>query len=119
VAYAARRKTVDKPNRERTRWLVSAWLGLALVGAGALAVPALGEAPSPAAGPAPLPDPKARASAERGARAEPVQAVAPSRVSLPVDRRTLANGLRVVMSPDRTVPTIALAVYYDVGSRNE
>ena len=38
---------------------------------------------------------------------------------LPIVRRTLANGLRVVMSPDTTVPTVALAVYYDVGSRNE
>lgn len=38
---------------------------------------------------------------------------------LPVERATLANGLRVVMSPDATVPTVAIAVYYDVGSRNE
>ena len=38
---------------------------------------------------------------------------------LTVVRRTLANGLRVVMNPDPTVPTIAVAVYYDVGSRNE
>ncbi|MFO0694889.1 MAG: pitrilysin family protein [Polyangiales bacterium] len=39
--------------------------------------------------------------------------------SLPILRETLPNGLRVVMSPDRTVPTVALTVYYDVGSRNE
>ncbi len=39
--------------------------------------------------------------------------------ALPVQRHTLENGLRVVLSPDRTVPTIAVAVYYDVGSRNE
>lgn len=38
---------------------------------------------------------------------------------LPIVRRQLDNGLRVVMSPDRTVPTVAVAVYYDVGSRNE
>ncbi len=38
---------------------------------------------------------------------------------LPIVRATLANGLRVVLSPDRTVPTVAIAVYYDVGSRNE
>lgn len=38
---------------------------------------------------------------------------------LPIERRTLDNGLRVVLSPDRTVPTVAIAVYYDVGSRNE
>ena len=38
---------------------------------------------------------------------------------LPVMRETLDNGLRVVMSPDRTVPTVAIALYYDVGSRDE
>ncbi len=39
--------------------------------------------------------------------------------NLPVTRATLDNGLRVVMSEDHTVPTVAVAVYYDVGSRNE
>ncbi|MBW2460286.1 MAG: insulinase family protein [Deltaproteobacteria bacterium] len=39
--------------------------------------------------------------------------------SLPIVNATLDNGLRVVMSPDRTIPTVAVAVYYDVGSRNE
>ena len=38
---------------------------------------------------------------------------------LPVLRHRLPNGLRVVLSPNRTVPTVAIAVYYDVGSRNE
>jgi zinc protease len=40
-------------------------------------------------------------------------------MQLPVVRHTLKNGLRVVLSPDATVPTVATAVYYDVGSRNE
>jgi predicted Zn-dependent peptidase len=40
-------------------------------------------------------------------------------MNLAVVRRTLPNGLRVVMNPDPTVPTVAVAVYYDVGSRNE
>jgi predicted Zn-dependent peptidase len=40
-------------------------------------------------------------------------------VALKVERHTLANGLRVVLNPDPTVPTVAVAVYYDVGSRNE
>ncbi len=31
----------------------------------------------------------------------------------------LENGLRVVMSEDHTAPVVAVAVYYDVGSRNE
>ena len=38
---------------------------------------------------------------------------------LPVLRATLKNGLRVVMSPDRSIPTVGIAIYYDVGSRNE
>jgi predicted Zn-dependent peptidase len=38
---------------------------------------------------------------------------------LPIHRETLPNGLRIVMSPNRTVPTVGLAVYYDVGSRSE
>ncbi len=36
-----------------------------------------------------------------------------------IHRERLENGLRVVLNPDRTVPTVAIAVYYDVGSRNE
>jgi len=40
---------------------------------------------------------------------------------LPIQLRThtLSNGLRVVLSPERSSPTVAIAVYYDVGSRDE
>lgn len=38
---------------------------------------------------------------------------------MPIVRATLPNGLRVVLSPDTTVPTVGISVYYDVGSRNE
>lgn len=31
----------------------------------------------------------------------------------------LANGLRVVLNRDQAIPVVSLAVYYDVGSRNE
>jgi zinc protease len=37
----------------------------------------------------------------------------------PIEEFTLANGLRVVLSPDRAMPVVSIAVYYDVGSRNE
>lgn len=38
---------------------------------------------------------------------------------LELDKFTLANGLRVVLNRDNAVPVVAVAVYYDVGSRNE
>ncbi|HEY8410289.1 MAG TPA: insulinase family protein [Pyrinomonadaceae bacterium] len=37
----------------------------------------------------------------------------------PIEQFTLANGLRVVLSPDPAIPVVSIAVYYDVGSRNE
>lgn len=42
-----------------------------------------------------------------------------SMAAVAVHRETLGNGLRVVLSPDRSVPTVGIAVYYDVGSRQE
>jgi zinc protease len=42
-----------------------------------------------------------------------------ARLSYPVERAQLANGLRVVVLPDRTSPVVAVAVYYDVGMRSE
>ncbi|MGH9946134.1 MAG: M16 family metallopeptidase [Pyrinomonadaceae bacterium] len=38
---------------------------------------------------------------------------------LEIEKYTLNNGLRVVLNHDTAVPVVALAVYYDVGSRNE
>jgi predicted Zn-dependent peptidase len=40
-------------------------------------------------------------------------------VHLDVQRTTLPNGLRVVLSVDHTSPTVAVDVMYDVGARNE
>ncbi|WFE26830.1 pitrilysin family protein [Solwaraspora sp. WMMD791] len=37
----------------------------------------------------------------------------------PVERFTLANGLRVVVAPDRSAPVVGVAVVYDVGIRSE
>src|SRR5436190_10840295 len=34
-------------------------------------------------------------------------------------RATLSNGLRVVLSPDRSAPVVAVGVHYDVGFRSE
>jgi zinc protease len=38
---------------------------------------------------------------------------------LKIEEYTLANGLRVVLNQDNAVPVVAVAVYYNVGSRNE
>jgi zinc protease len=37
----------------------------------------------------------------------------------PIHQFTLQNGLRVILSKDQSVPVVSVAVYYDVGSRNE
>lgn len=36
-----------------------------------------------------------------------------------IEQFTLANGLRVILSKDQSLPVVSVAVYYDVGSRNE
>jgi predicted Zn-dependent peptidase len=38
---------------------------------------------------------------------------------LEIEDYRLGNGLRVVLNPDGSVPVVAVAVYYNVGSRNE
>jgi predicted Zn-dependent peptidase len=37
----------------------------------------------------------------------------------PLKQFTLANGLRVILCEDHAVPVVSVALYYDVGSRNE
>jgi predicted Zn-dependent peptidase len=40
-------------------------------------------------------------------------------MEVPVEYHQLDNGLKVVLSPDRTTPTAVVAVYYNIGFRNE
>ena len=40
-------------------------------------------------------------------------------LQIPVESETLANGLRVVVSPDRTAPVVTVGVYYKIGFRLE
>lgn len=42
-----------------------------------------------------------------------------SALTIPVERHRLENGLKVVLSPDKTVPVAAVNLWYGVGSRNE
>ena len=51
--------------------------------------------------------------------AVPTTAVAVPATAYAVERATLANGLRVVVTPDPSSPVVAVAVYYDVGIRSE
>ncbi len=43
----------------------------------------------------------------------------PAYADLPVLRHRLANGLRVVLHPDRTLPLVAVNLWYHVGSKHE
>jgi zinc protease len=50
----------------------------------------------------------------------PIQAQAPAAtIKIPFETYQLPNGLTVVLSPDHTSPTIAVSVWYHVGSKNE
>ena len=62
--------------------------------------------------PAPAQKKKAAAPPSAAASAAPAGAI-------PVDYYKLGNGLRVVLSPDTSAPTVAVAVYYKIGFRVE
>ncbi|MFL5774224.1 MAG: hypothetical protein ACJ75F_13770 [Flavisolibacter sp.] len=47
------------------------------------------------------------------------QKYAPPELQVPVTYYKLPNGLKVVLSPDKTAPTIAVGVYYNIGFRIE
>jgi zinc protease len=55
---------------------------------------------------------------ERAKTAQPTSTT-PIELNLAIQRATLDNGLRVVLNPDHTSPTVAVAVTYNVGSRDE
>jgi zinc protease len=62
------------------------------------------------------------ANADQGGRraavADPVRQLV-SRVNIPFQTFTLANGLRVVVHEDRKAPVVAVSVWYNVGSKDE
>ncbi len=49
----------------------------------------------------------------------PRAAAAPDEFHVPVEYYKLPNGLRVVLSPDHTAPTVCVGVYYHIGFRIE
>ena len=44
---------------------------------------------------------------------------APGGIRIPVERFTLPNGLQVILSPNRTMPEVAIDVWYHVGSKDD
>ncbi len=65
------------------------------------------------------PTPTARAEGAPARAAADPALEALERLALSIERRTLANGLRVVLAPDTTAPTVAVSVTYAVGSQDE
>src|SRR5262245_42599810 len=53
------------------------------------------------------------------AAAQRPQGKANDAINIPFERYALTNGLNVVLAPDRSSPTVAVTVYYHVGSKNE
>jgi zinc protease len=74
-------------------------------------------ATTPPATTAPATAPPAETAAPQAT--PPASAAAPQQLQVPVDYHKLDNGLKVVLSPDRTAPTVAVAVYYGIGFRVE
>jgi zinc protease len=51
--------------------------------------------------------------------AAPPAAPAADAIKIPFQTYTLPNGLTVILAPDRSTPTVAVEVWYHVGSKNE
>src|SRR5688500_15842960 len=49
----------------------------------------------------------------------PRRSARPPKAHHTIERLTLGNGLRFVLAPDRSAPSVATALYFDVGFRSE
>jgi zinc protease len=58
-------------------------------------------------------------AAAQGPAATATAPAPPSAINIPFESYALPNGLTVILSPDRTTPTVAVNVWYHVGSKNE
>jgi predicted Zn-dependent peptidase len=81
-------------------------------------LPAVARACRAACGAALLAAPLGAFAPPARAQAPPARAAAPA-LRVPVEYYKLPNGLRVVLSRDTAAPTAAVAVYYNIGFRNE
>ncbi len=59
------------------------------------------------------------AAGRAGAAAPPARRASAGALNLPFETYTLPNGLTVILSQDKTTPTVAVNVWYKVGSKNE
>ncbi len=78
----------------------------------ALAGPAVAQAPPPAS-------PPAATQPASVAALQPLQPLQVTPPTLEVRRHQLANGLKVLLHPDRSVPVTDVQVWYEVGSKDE
>jgi zinc protease len=69
--------------------------------------------------PQPAPAPASTTAAAPAPQPAPAPSAAPMAYTVPVEYHKLDNGLKVVLSPDRTAPTVVVAVYYNIGFRVE
>ena len=63
--------------------------------------------------------PHAGQASKAAARQVNRAAASSDNLRLPFESYTLPNGLTVILSPDKTTPTVAVNVWYKVGSKNE
>ncbi len=103
------------PRRHITALFAAAWVG---AGSLAHAEPKPIDPAKPAETTKPAAKPAATPPVTPAAPRDPVLASL-DRLALSIQRRTLPNGLRVVLNPDPSSPTVGVSVTYDVGSRNE
>lgn len=97
-----------------------ALLGSLLSSFGGPLAPTVRAAPPPAGPAIPARAPAPAGSVTKpGADADAKKDASIVRLGFDVKRTRLDNGLRVVMLVDRTSPTVAIDVVYDVGGRNE
>ena len=59
------------------------------------------------------------AAVQRPTPAQSGSSASASAIKIPFETYTLPNGLTVILAPDHTTPTVAVDVWYHVGSKNE
>lgn len=115
LAKGRGRKQSGALPQKRHRWLScgasgAKWLAAAFIATAPAAVVTAAES---------VPKAAKKSGDKAAADGQASKAAAQALGKLPILRGGLDNGLRVVLSPNPGVPTIAIAVYYDVGARNE